>query len=98
MREVKYDPDVVSWVRSEGPPLDVLMVWHAYMLNPAYVRIRSAICLSAHTLIPRWYTEDSIRLPILQTLERLDDRLLPAVVRSWDRRISHRVAFAQPTR
>lgn len=26
--------DVVTWVREEMPPLDVILVWHAYMLNP----------------------------------------------------------------
>lgn len=25
-----------SWVRTQLPPLDVLMVWHAYMLNPRW--------------------------------------------------------------
>ncbi|KAH9930329.1 uncharacterized protein B0H18DRAFT_1117014 [Fomitopsis serialis] len=28
--------DTESWVHAEAPPLDVLMVWHAYMLNPAW--------------------------------------------------------------
>ncbi|KAF8076953.1 hypothetical protein FPV67DRAFT_1473294 [Lyophyllum atratum] len=35
------------------PPLDVLMVWHAYMLNP------------------RWYSEDTIRIPALRFLAKV---------------------------
>ena len=27
----------IHWVEQELPPLDVLMVWHAYLLNPKYV-------------------------------------------------------------
>ena len=26
-----------SWIQQEMPPLDVMMVWHAYLLNPTYV-------------------------------------------------------------
>lgn len=32
-----------SWVDTELPPLDVLMIWHAYMLNPRYVSLICAI-------------------------------------------------------
>lgn len=28
-----------TWLAQELPPIDVLMVWHAYTLNPMYVRV-----------------------------------------------------------
>ncbi|KZT67388.1 hypothetical protein DAEQUDRAFT_713656 [Daedalea quercina L-15889] len=59
---VTANQDVESWVMAQVPPLDVLMIWHAYMLNPA------------------WYAEDCLRLPVLQTLHTLNDRLIPAVI------------------
>ncbi|KAH9832601.1 uncharacterized protein C8Q71DRAFT_777258 [Rhodofomes roseus] len=59
---VAADEKIESWVKTQVPPLDVLMVWHAFMLNPA------------------WYAEDCLRLPALQTLRDLNDRLLPAVI------------------
>ncbi|KAF8189720.1 hypothetical protein BJ912DRAFT_1058966 [Pholiota molesta] len=49
------DIDVIT------PPIDVVMVWHSYMLNP------------------RWYMEDSLRIPCckaLKTLERCFRQLL----------------------
>ncbi|KAH9930344.1 uncharacterized protein B0H18DRAFT_905631 [Fomitopsis serialis] len=35
-KHVTANQDVDSWVKAEAPPLDVLMVWHAYMLNPTW--------------------------------------------------------------
>ena len=85
---VSVHSDVQTWVRDEAPPLDVLMVWHSYMLNPAYVRSSACAhpdCPWAHSLSPRhyysWYAEDCVRLPVLQALRALNYRLLPAVVR-----------------
>ena len=34
---LKPHADWESWLREELPPLDVLMVWHAYTLNPMCV-------------------------------------------------------------
>ncbi|KAI0683786.1 hypothetical protein BC835DRAFT_1422969 [Cytidiella melzeri] len=50
------------WIHEELPPLDVLMVWHTYMLNPV------------------WYSEDCDRLPDLQTLKKLGQRLLSTLI------------------
>ncbi|GJE98082.1 hypothetical protein PsYK624_143040 [Phanerochaete sordida] len=55
-----------TWIDREMPPIDVLMVWHAYCLNPM------------------WYAEDTTRLPILQPLRTLKDRLLALLVKSGD--------------
>ncbi|KAH9930331.1 uncharacterized protein B0H18DRAFT_994444, partial [Fomitopsis serialis] len=35
-KHVNANQDIESWVKAEAPPLDVLMVWHAYMLNPTW--------------------------------------------------------------
>ncbi|KAH9930341.1 uncharacterized protein B0H18DRAFT_1117024 [Fomitopsis serialis] len=37
-RWVKYvkRTELATWVTEEAPPLDVLMMWHAYMLNPTW--------------------------------------------------------------
>jgi len=35
-KHVIANQDIESWVKAEMPPLDVLMVWHAYMLNPTW--------------------------------------------------------------
>ncbi|KAI6101714.1 hypothetical protein EV401DRAFT_1876405 [Pisolithus croceorrhizus] len=40
------------------PPIDVVMVWHAYLLNPRQV------------LHSNWYAEDIIRIPALETLAK----------------------------
>ncbi|KAG6917558.1 hypothetical protein DXG01_002027 [Tephrocybe rancida] len=53
------------------PPLDVLMVWHAYLLNPGLVSLANvAFNLSNHALAS-WYAEDCIRLPIMRNLSKL---------------------------
>ncbi|CAL1714258.1 unnamed protein product [Somion occarium] len=33
---VKYSSEISEWIEQELPPLDVLMVWHAYLLNPIW--------------------------------------------------------------
>ena len=41
---LKPHEDWESWLREELPPLDVLMVWHAYTLNP--------MCVPSSFLVP----------------------------------------------
>lgn len=36
VKGVKFEK-LRPWIQTQMPPLDVLMVWHTYMLNPAYV-------------------------------------------------------------
>ena len=31
---VEYHSELSVWIEKELPPIDVLMVWHAYTLNP----------------------------------------------------------------
>ncbi|KAG6907306.1 hypothetical protein DXG01_009470 [Tephrocybe rancida] len=52
------------------PPVDVLMVWHAYMLNPGYVYIIGTIIQSAHRHAS-WYAEDCSRINALRGLKSL---------------------------
>ncbi|KZT63753.1 hypothetical protein DAEQUDRAFT_699761 [Daedalea quercina L-15889] len=33
---VRFHQEIEVWIEAEVPPLDVLMVWHAYMLNPTW--------------------------------------------------------------
>ena len=33
--------ELSSWIQEHMPPVDVIMVWQAYMLNPRYVCIRN---------------------------------------------------------
>ncbi|CAL1714287.1 unnamed protein product [Somion occarium] len=36
VKTVKYTSEISEWIEQELPPLDVLMVWHAYLLNPIW--------------------------------------------------------------
>ncbi|PCH42480.1 hypothetical protein WOLCODRAFT_120640 [Wolfiporia cocos MD-104 SS10] len=66
-----------NWDAEFIPPLDVLMVWHAYMLNPI------------------WYAEDCQRIPLMQTFQKMGDKLLPTVMNLEDVSLfqpSHRLA------
>ncbi|KAF8816815.1 hypothetical protein BYT27DRAFT_7206959 [Phlegmacium glaucopus] len=49
-------PDAEKGLEVTLPPLDVMMVWHAYMLNPMY-------------FWTRWYAEDCMRIPACQVLK-----------------------------
>ena len=56
-------------IKETLPPIDVVMVWHAYLLNPMYAnnttcRVRSLIHLVS------WYAEDTMRVPTLSSLPR----------------------------
>jgi hypothetical protein len=77
-----FPPDFsLSWgsVEEQIPPLDVLMVWHAYMLNPGFVQSfpleLAALTKPTTPYACRWYAEDCIRLPILAGLRQLDGLL-----------------------
>ncbi|KAH9930332.1 uncharacterized protein B0H18DRAFT_148066 [Fomitopsis serialis] len=53
---VTANKDVDAWVETEIPPLDVLMVWHAYMLNPTWYAedcLRVPALYSLHALNDR---------------------------------------------
>ncbi|KAH9832602.1 uncharacterized protein C8Q71DRAFT_860985 [Rhodofomes roseus] len=63
---VTANKDIEAWVTMEIPPLDVLMVWHAYMLNPTYV------CGMQKTVYAYLRSEYS--------LHALNDRLIRAVI------------------
>jgi hypothetical protein len=51
---IKYKPNPI-FLEEDLPPLDVLMVWHAYVL------------------IPGWFTEDCMRVPICFNLRLQSD-------------------------
>ncbi|KAF7974265.1 hypothetical protein HWV62_13052 [Athelia sp. TMB] len=57
-------------VDSSLPPIDVAMVWHAYLLNPGYVAEMSA---------ELWYSEDTSRLSVLGSLMTQNGTLLKAM-------------------
>ncbi|KAI0792010.1 hypothetical protein C8Q75DRAFT_805056 [Abortiporus biennis] len=58
--------NITQWIEDDMPPIDVIMVWHTYLLNPS------------------WYAEDCIRLPLLNSLKALNDRLLAICVHLGD--------------
>lgn len=56
------------------PPVDAIMVWHAYMLNPGYVCTftQNSLCSSILNLANRWYSEDAHRFPKNHNLSAVD--------------------------
>lgn len=65
--------------RSRGflPPLDVIMVWHAYLLNPGYVDGHFLQIDVLNTIFDcRWFQEDITRLPYLRNLQCLGQLLM----------------------
>ncbi|KAI0720627.1 hypothetical protein C8Q72DRAFT_890601 [Fomitopsis betulina] len=81
IRKVKYDPDETlvkkfhRWVREVEYDPNVVS-WVKSEAPPLDV----LMVWHAYMLNPAWYAEDSMRLPELQTLQKLDDRLIPAVL------------------
>jgi hypothetical protein len=67
----------------DNPPLDVWLIWHAYMLNPTYDR-RLSFCdwVSTRHCAPRWYAEDLERVRVLAELKNLPVSPLELLVRS----------------
>ncbi|KAJ7097656.1 hypothetical protein C8R44DRAFT_563612, partial [Mycena epipterygia] len=59
------------------PPIDVLMVWHAYLLNPRF-EVLSVSCSCAGDT---WYAEDLERRPELTGLKKAGDALATALSR-----------------
>ncbi len=53
---------IAQWLELQFPPIGVLMVWHAYLLNPRYVLMFSRIPAAFDCLLS-WYVEDCDRLP-----------------------------------
>ena len=70
---------ITHWMEHQFPPIDVLMVWHSYLLNPRCVVISSGIPTKFDRLIS-WYMEDCERLPLLRSLKGINDLLLTALV------------------
>lgn len=75
----------VSLIDECRPPVDVIMVIHAYLLNPGCV-----LCLLHGQLLClimqqySWYAEDRFRLPILQNLVQLNEMFEVSLVRLLD--------------
>ena len=64
------------------PPLDVIMVWHAYLLNPGYEdRYNHKDAFTHHSVPSSWYSEDTYRLSILRQLFDWNDVFLTSLVR-----------------
>jgi hypothetical protein len=75
---------ILSFLEDHLPPNDVLMVWHAYLLNPGFV---SCLYLCILFLIfvafdCRWFSEDCLRFPELQNLGDLGGIPPDSIVRS----------------
>ena len=71
----------------DNPPLDVWLVWHAYMLNPTYELLSlssiSEFIVLSHALLS-WYAEDLERLPLLADLKNIPVSPLDLLVCLWD--------------
>ena len=61
------------------PPVDVIMVWHTYLLNPGYVTL--VIAYSDETKYCSWYAEDTNRIPQLAALSAFNEHLTMNMVR-----------------
>ncbi|KDQ63956.1 hypothetical protein JAAARDRAFT_74847 [Jaapia argillacea MUCL 33604] len=60
---------IQEWIDKNVPPLDVLMVWHTYLLNPGQVG-------SSPPDTPWWYMEDRQRIKIVAALPMYANPLL----------------------
>jgi hypothetical protein len=73
-----------QWLEEELPPIDVLMVWHAYLLNPLYVTVHTCGSLNDIDVdiqyLCRWYGEDCTRIALIKPLNKLQNYLISAVV------------------
>lgn len=64
------------------PPIDVVMVWHAYLLNPMYVD--ETVCRECLLiLLVSWYAEDTMRVPTLSSLPLYTEYLTVHLVSSY---------------
>ena len=65
--------DVQHFLENDLPPVDVIMVWHAYLLNPRSVPptepLRLVLLNPSHIL--SWYAEDTTRVRALGALGNL---------------------------
>jgi hypothetical protein len=61
-------------------PLDVLMVWHAYLLNPGYLFSTYMFIKVLSKLFHRWYHEDCWRLNVLAAFCKFKDEFFTAAV------------------
>ncbi|TFY63748.1 hypothetical protein EVJ58_g3067 [Rhodofomes roseus] len=66
---VTANKDIEAWVTMEIPPLDVLMVWHAYMLNPTLDDPTGGMQKTVYAYLRSEYS-----------LHALSDRLIRAVI------------------
>lgn len=68
-----------SAIEKTLPPVDVVMVWHTYLLNPMYV---NGIISHVYSLIyvVSWYAEDTMRLSILSSLPNYTEYLTAHLV------------------
>ncbi len=66
------------------PPVDVLMVWHSYMLNPGY-DLTNGLISSQLTVseLTSWYSEDCIRVPQLRLLPHIVSHFTSALVSDY---------------
>ncbi|KAG1805263.1 hypothetical protein EV424DRAFT_1301945, partial [Suillus variegatus] len=58
-------------VEQRLPPIDVTMVWHAYLLNPRQAYLDFLVNDEPHVF--RWYAEDTTRISKLKPLVRFTD-------------------------
>ena len=70
----------IHWVQQDLPPLDVLMVWHAYMLDAKYGSSSARSNNDLKFRFDSWYEEDIARIELLKPLAILKDRLLTTLV------------------
>ena len=61
-------------IENSLPPIDVVMVWHAYLLNPMYVH--ESVCFGCLLIFSvSWYAEDTMRVPTLSSLPQYTEYL-----------------------
>ena len=56
-----------STIEKTLPPLDAVMVWHKYLLNPMYVN-RTIFQACFPRFLISWYAEDIMRVQTLSSL------------------------------
>lgn len=78
-KTVKYVP-LDQFVKDSLPPIDVVMVWHAYLLNPLWVSIYLLISHFVCSSQLSWYSEDTTRLLVLRNLTLLNEFFAESLV------------------